>query len=61
MQPHTHTNTRTQTLRDGSKKTPSHRNLRGRVGGRDRRVRGVERGGMGGETETGKSRERVCE
>lgn len=32
----THTCSHIHTLRDGSKKPPSHRNLRGRVGGRDR-------------------------
>lgn len=45
----THTVTHTNTLRDGSKKTPSHRNLRGRVGGRDRESErsGKKRNGRG--------------
>lgn len=39
----------TETLRGGSKKTPSHRNMRGRVGGRDRESErsGKRRNGRG--------------
>lgn len=46
---HAAAHTQAETLRDGSKKTPSHRNLRGREGGRDRESersgkRGIGRG-----------------